>query len=156
MSNIFVGTNQAKKIYLGSTLLAEIKQEQTKSVTISSNGTTTITPDSGKTLAGVTVTSIVQQMLIGTSVWFLRANTQTPSQVTGISWNSAGYFEKNVNNSPGDAVFVTTDGQPPAADLSNICLYYSCQHLSAGGSFVTLMACLYTDGTHTGPIYLTV
>ncbi len=156
MSNIFVGNNQAKKIYLGSTLLAEIKQEQTKSVTISSNGTTTITPDSGKTLSGVTVTSIVPQMLIGTSVWFLRANTQTPTQVTGISWNSAGYFEKIVNNSPGDGVFVTTDGQPPAADLSNICLYYSCLQLSAGGSFVSLMACLYTDGTHTGPIYLTV
>lgn len=159
MGNIFVGNNQVKKIYKGSTLLAEVKEEQTKSVTITANGTTTVTPDAGKTLSGVTIATTVAggggAPTAGTAVWYWQNGQPAPVQVTGISWNSSnGYFEKTINNSPNDIVMVTVDGNPPAADLSNITLFYQCVSLT--GSFVTLIACLFTDGTHTGPIYLTV
>lgn len=157
MGNIFVGSNQVKKIYKGSTLIAEIKESQSKSVTINSNGLTTITPDSGKTLDSVNVTTLVSgNPIVGNSVWFLRNNSSTFSQITGITWNSNGYFEKTVDNMPNDAVFVTIDGNQPNADLSNVAIYYSCVRLSAGGSFTIIIACGFTDGTHTGPIYLTV
>lgn len=157
MGNIFVGSNQVKKIYKGSTLIAEIKESQSKSVTINSNGLTTITPDSGKTLDSVNVTTLVSgNPIVGNSVWFLASGGSTFSQITGITWNSNGYFEKTVDNMPGDGVFVTIDGNQPNADLSNVAIYYSCVRLSAGGSFTTIIACGFTDGTHTGPIYLTV
>lgn len=157
MGNIFVGSNQVKRIYKGSTLLAEIKESQSKSVTIQSNGVTTVTPDSGKTLDSVSITTSVSGTpIVGNSAWFLAAGGSTFSQITGITWNTNGYFEKTVNNMPGDGVFVTIDGNQPNADLSNIAIYYSCVRLSAGGSFTTIIACRFTDGTHTGPIYLTV
>lgn len=40
--------------------IATQKAEQTKSVTVTANGTTTVTPDSGKVLSKVTVTTNVQ------------------------------------------------------------------------------------------------
>lgn len=157
MGNIFVGSNQVKKIYKGSTLLAEVKEEQTKTVSVTQNGQTTVTPDSGKTLSSVTINTSVSGggVPVGNAVWYWQNGQSAPVQVTGISWNSStGYFEKTINNNVNDIVMVTNDGNPPAQDLSNICIFYQCVRIS--GSFTTLIACPFTDGTHSGAIYLTV
>ena len=156
MSNIFVGTNQAKRIYKGSTLLAEIKEEQSKTVPITVNGTTTVTPDSGKTLSSVTInTSVSSSVAVGNAVWYWQSGQPAPVQITGITWNATlNQFEKTVNNNVNDIVMVTNDGNPPAQDMSNICIFYQCVRIN--GSFTTYIACPFTDGTHNGPLYLTV
>lgn len=42
---------------VSATVAVPIKEEQTKAVTITENGTTTVVPDSGKTLSAVTITA---------------------------------------------------------------------------------------------------
>lgn len=92
---------------------------------------------------------------VGKSVYIVPAGQSTPVEVTGITYNSStGSFEKTISNNIGDQIYVTTDGLPPQMDMSNICLFYTC--VSASGAFVSWTACLYTDGTRTAPIFITV
>lgn len=110
--------NEAKKVYLGSTL-------------------------------------IYSQRPTGKGVWKLTAGQTVPTQVTGITWNSTNQcFEKTISNNIYDQIYVTTDGQTPLADATNVCLFFTCTQVS--GTFTCISGCYYTDGTHEGPIYLTV
>ena len=158
MASLYIGGQKIKKLAIGSDVIYEDpKEEQVKSVTINSNGVQDVLPDSGKTLSKVTITTSVSGggLTPGNAVWYWQNGQPAPVQVTGITWNSSqNIFEKTINNSPRDIVMVTVDGNPPAADLSNITLFYQCQSLT--GSFVTWIACAFTDGVHAGPIYLTV
>lgn len=158
MASLYIGGQKIKKLAIGSDVIYEDpKEEQVKSVTINSNGVQDVLPDSGKTLSKVTITTSVSGggLTPGNAVWYWQNGQPAPVQVTGITWNSSqNLFEKTINNSPRDIVMVTIDGNPPAADMSNITLFYQCQSLT--GSFVTWIACVFTDGVHTGPMYLTV
>lgn len=158
MASLYIGGQKIKKLAIGSDVIYEDpKEEQVKSVTINSNGVQDVLPDSGKTLSKVTITTSVSGggLTPGNAVWYWQNGQPAPVQVTGITWNSSqNLFEKTINNSPRDIVMVTIDGNPPAADMSNIILFYQCQSLT--GSFVTWISCAFTDGVHTGPIYLTV
>ena len=50
---LYLGKEKINNISVGQ---IDIKPEQTKSVTITSNGTTTVMPDDGKTLSSVSIT----------------------------------------------------------------------------------------------------
>ncbi len=93
----------------------------------------------------------------GTKVYKSTNGGTSWTQQTNITWNSSLYrFEINVNNQPNDIVCVTADGNPPAADYTNVVLFYTCMYLSAGGSFTTVVGCAFTDGTNYAPIWITV
>lgn len=53
------GKDGMEKVTLTLTNIPEEKEEQTKSITITENGTTTVEPDEGKVLSKVTVTTFV-------------------------------------------------------------------------------------------------
>ena len=93
------------------------KEEQTKFVTITDNGTTTITPDGGKTLASVEVNTEVSP--IGKAVYYLGE--------LDVQW-----IEKQGELQPNDKVAysfdsdkswlisVTSDGETPREDKTNV------------------------------------
>lgn len=93
------------------------KEEQTKSVTITENGTTTVTPDYGKVLSSVEVNTEVSP--IGKAVWYLGEHD--------VMWN-----EKQGELQPNDKVAysfdsdelwlisVTSDGETPREDKTNV------------------------------------
>lgn len=130
---------------------------QSKSVSVSQNGVTTISADSGKLMNEVSVDVNVPSFSFGTKVYKSTDGGTSWTQQTNITWNSSLYrFEINVSNQPNDIVCVTADGNPPAADYTNVVLFYTCMYLSAGGSFTTVVGCAFTDGTNYAPIWLTV
>lgn len=155
MSNVFVGNNQAKKIYLGSTLLAEVKEEQTKSVTIQSNGVTTITPDAGKTLSSVSVNTAVSGgggLLPGNAVYFKPAGTGNWVRV-GIDWVT-DHYESEPATQPRFIVAVTSDTLEPNADLSNVTLYVA---WISGSTFGISISTAFTSSIYgDAPLMLTV
>lgn len=53
------GKDGMEKVTLTLTNIPEEKEEQTKSITITENGTTTVEPDEGKTLSSVSITANV-------------------------------------------------------------------------------------------------
>lgn len=99
------------------------KEEETKSVTITENGTTTITPDEGKTLASVNVTTSVNPVAKGL-YW----------KYTDIEdeWNEGEFLEKfgggwvcSINNDSDKLIVVTTDENEPEDGGSNILMSMS-------------------------------
>ena len=92
------------------------KEEQTKSVTITENGTTTITPDVGKTLASVTVNTEVRgagSFGRGVYYYYLSAGENIEwHKCEGVLVDEDTYsFE--IPTDPAVYVEVTTDGNEP-------------------------------------------
>ena len=86
------------------------KEEQTKSVTITENGTTTITPDEGKTLSRVNVNTAVTAQAVGKGV-FYRINGGEWTVIEGVV--DGDFMDFHVSNDSNKEVCVTTDGQEP-------------------------------------------
>lgn len=86
------------------------KEEQTKSVTITENGTTTITPDEGKTLSRVNVNTAVTAQAVGKGV-FYRINGGEWTVIEGVV--DVDFMDFHVSNDSNKEVCVTTDGQEP-------------------------------------------
>ena len=99
------------------------KEEQTKSVTITENGTTTITPDEGKTLASVTVNTEVSGgtvvSAVGKSVYFKSIDYQNWTIAGGnLSYDNWMIYGFSIVDNL--VIAVTTDGNEPQVDLSNV------------------------------------
>ena len=99
------------------------KEEQTKSVTITENGTTTITPDEGKTLASVTVNTEVSGgtvvSAVGKSVYFKSIDYQNWTIAGGnLSYDNCMIYGFSIVDNL--VIAVTTDGNEPQVDLSNV------------------------------------
>lgn len=86
------------------------KEEQTKSVTITENGTTTVTPDEGKTLSRVNVNTAVTAQSVGKGV-FYRINGGEWTVIEGVV--DGDFMDFHVSNNSNKEVCVTTDGQEP-------------------------------------------
>ena len=100
-------------------------------------------------------TLIYRQQPVGRGVYMVAAGQTVPTQVIGITWYSNdSCFRKTISNNVGDMIYVTTDGEPPLLDTSNICLVYGCIQVS--GTFTAVTGCYYSDGEHEGPLYLMV
>lgn len=92
---------------------------QSKSISISQNGTITITPDDGKLLSEVEVNVDVQGGGdVGNAVYY-RNNQSNPWISVAVTW-STDHYVATPATSPGFSVAITKDGNEPAADLSNI------------------------------------
>ena len=99
------------------------------------------------------IDEVKKKVPVAKAVWYI--HNGVPSQVTGITYNNnTGFFEKTINNNVNDQVVTTIDDQPPALDYSNMLMLYTCVQVS--GTFTTYVACVYTDGTRTAPLFLTV
>lgn len=99
------------------------KEEQTKSVTITENGTTTITPDEGKTLSSVNVTTSVIPVAKGLYWKFTEYLEDEWNDET--FYNSGGVWYCQINNDSDKLIVVTTDGNEPDDYGSNILMSMS-------------------------------
>lgn len=99
------------------------------------------------------IEELKKKVPVAKAVWYI--HNGVPSQVTGITYNNnTGFFEKTINNNVNDQIVTTVDEQPPALDYSNMIMLYTC--IQVTGTFTTYVACVYTDGTRTAPLFLTV
>ncbi len=99
------------------------------------------------------IEELKKKVPVAKAVWYI--HNGVPSRVTGITYNNnTGYFEKTISNNVNDQVVTTVDEQPPALDYSNMIMLYTC--IQVTGTFTTYVACVYTDGTRTAPLFLTV
>lgn len=122
--NIFRNTHSASSSGGG-------KEEQTKDVIITENGTTTITPDEGKTLSSVTVNTEVEGggqtivSAVGKAVYeydYMMDNGQWQwHQIQPVDIDGGiKYFSLENNQEHGIAV--TVDGNAPQEDNTNVLL----------------------------------
>lgn len=95
------------------------KEEQTKSVTITENGTTTITPDEGKTLSRVEVTTEVSP--IGRGVYYHYPDA--PWQKDNGSLLDEEYLFR-FENIEDIYICITSDGDTPSDDGNNFLVYF--------------------------------
>ena len=117
---------------------------QTKSVNISQNGTTTISPDSGKLLSEVEVNVDVQGGVgVGKAVYH-RSNSSSPWSAVTVTW-STDHYVATPSTTQGFTVAVTDDGNEPAADLSNV---FSMFVWTLGATFGVDAYVKFTDGVH--------
>ena len=117
---------------------------QTKSVNISQNGTTTISPDSGKLLSEVEVNVDVQGGVgVGKAVYY-RNNSSQPWSAVTVTW-STDHYVATPSTTQGFTVAVTDDGNEPAADLSNV---FSMFVWTLGATFGIDAYVKFTDGVH--------
>lgn len=101
------------------------KEEQTKSVTITENGTTTITPDEGKTLASVTVNTAVSSSggSVGRGVYYDTLRTYPRDWHKVEPFISGTHATFTIPNNMDIVVVVSTDGlEPNIYDYSNFLL----------------------------------
>lgn len=90
---------------------------------------------------------------VAETIWFV--HNGVASKVQNINFNSnTGMFEKTISNNVGDQIVATTDDQQPSPDYSNISILYTCVQVS--GTFTTYIGCVYTDGTRTAPLLMSV
>ena len=98
------------------------KEEQTKSVTITENGTTTITPDEGKTLSSVEVNTEVSGgtvvSAVGKSVYLYIDPLQEWDENSGNYHDDLWDFQ--FSNDEYRLIAVTTDGNIPRQDRQNV------------------------------------
>ena len=82
--------------------------------------------------------------------------TSTFTNLTStVTWNSGtGIFEVNVNNIPGDEIFVTIDNQEPKPDFSNVGFYYVCTQIT--GTFSIINGTPWTDGSQRSLLFITL
>lgn len=99
------------------------KEEQTKSVTITENGTTTITPDEGKTLSSVNVNTSVLPVAKG--LYWKESEYPEYEWEDEIFYNSGGDWNCQINNDSDKLIVVTTDGNEPDDNGSNILMSMS-------------------------------
>lgn len=87
------------------------KEEQTKYVTITENGQSIITPDPGKTLSRVFVTTDVgSEGAIGIGVYYLHPQDRSSEWSRAVSDNNYNFvFPNDVDT----RIVVTTDGEEP-------------------------------------------
>lgn len=152
--SLYYGGQKIKKLAVGSDVIYEDpKEEQTKSVTIRSNGVTTITPDAGKTLSSVSVnTEVSGGLLPGNAVYFKATGTGNWVSVN-VTW-STDHYEAEPATQPRFIIAVTSDGSEPNADLSNVTLYVAWVSGSTFGISVTTM---FTSSEHgSAPLMIIV
>lgn len=90
---------------------------------------------------------------VAETIWFV--HNGVASKVQNINFNSnTGMFEKTISNNVGDQIVATTDDQQPSPDYSNISILYTCVQVT--GTFTTYIGCVYTDGTRTAPLLMSV
>jgi hypothetical protein len=152
--SLYYGGQKIKKLAVGSDVIYEDpKEEQTKSVTITSNGVTTITPDAGKTLSSVSVNTSVSGggLSPGNAVYFKATGTEDWVSVS-VTW-STDHYEATPATQPRFIVAVTSDGNEPNVDLSNVTLYVAWISGSTFGISVTTM---FTSSNGTAPLVIIV
>ena len=101
------------------------KEEQAKSVTITENGTTTITPDEGKTLSSVTVNTAVSSSggAVGRGVYYDTLRTYPRDWHKVEPFISGTHATFRIQNNADIGVVVSTDGlEPNVYDYSNFLL----------------------------------
>lgn len=100
------------------------KEEQTKSVTITENGTTTVTPDEGKTLASVTVnTAVSSGGSVGRGVYYDTSRTYPRDWHKVEPFLSGRHATFRIPNNMNIGVVVSTDGlEPDVYNYSNFLL----------------------------------
>lgn len=90
---------------------------------------------------------------VAETIWYI--HNGVPTKVQNITYNSnTGFFEKTISNNVNDQIVAVIDDQYPAVDYSNMLILYTCVQVS--GTFTTHIACMYTDGTRTAPLIMTV
>lgn len=128
---------------------------QNKSVTITTNGTSTISPDAGKLLNEVEVNVSVSGgggVPAGNSVWHRNGTTDPFAQVT-VSF-STDHYVCAPNTAPNFQVAVTSDGNAPAADSSNVVALFL---WTAGSTFGIDASVLFDDGVNgVAPVVITL
>lgn len=139
----YIATTKAIIDALNSPNMAQFSL-QTKSVNISQNGTTTISPDSGKLLSEVEVNVDVQGGVgVGKAVYY-RNNSSQPWSAVTVTW-STDHYVATPSTTQGFTVAVTDDGNEPAADLSNV---FSMFVWTLGATFGIDAYVKFTDGVH--------
>lgn len=127
---------------------------QTKTETITQNGQTTITADNGKLMSEVTINTEVSGgggVQPATKVYY--KTNGTGSWVQGsVSW-STDHYTCSPNTSQGFLVGLTSDGNEPQADLSNVVAYYQ---WTSGTTFGIVAVSPFTDGGTHGLSYIQV
>lgn len=87
---------------------------------------------------------------VATSVYF-KANGTGPWVAVAKTWNT-DHYEATPATNPGFIVVLTTDGQEPAADLSNVAAYYQ---WTAGSTFgIVAISPFYDESNGEAPIYI--
>lgn len=87
---------------------------------------------------------------VATAVYF-KANGTGAWVAVAKTWNTDHYEAAPATN-PGFIVVLTTDGQEPAADLSNVAAYYQ---WTAGSTFgIVAISPFYTESNGEAPIYI--
>lgn len=97
------------------------KEEQSKSVTITENGTTTITPDDGKTLSRVNVTTSVNPVAKG--LYWKWTEYLEDEWDDETFYHSGGVWYCQINNDSDKLIVVTTDDNEPTDDASNVLMH---------------------------------
>lgn len=98
--------------------------------------------------------TLVYQDLVGKALWRQPYGGPLQNITNSLSWNANdGRWEASPTVNLGDTIYATMDGQAPAADGSNIVLFYMVTAKS--GTFsVMLIGALFSDGYDTGALVL--
>lgn len=96
------------------------------------------------------IEALKKKVDVGTAIYY-KANGTGPWVAVAYTWNT-NHYEAVPATNPGFIVAITTDGQEPANDLSNI---YALYQWTAGSSFGIRAAANFTTEAHgDAPIYI--
>lgn len=100
--------------------------------------------------------TLIYQDGFGKKLFKKAYGTSTFTDITStVTWNSGTLiFEVNVNNMPGDEIYVTIDNQEPKQDWSNVGFYYVCTQIN--GTFSIVNATPWTDGSQSSLLFITL